>query len=179
MKISSNPTGRQQELIDLFKATFTASEGAGEGSLIADLVRKQLGETPKDDIHVFAAEEDGAFLGACVFTRLTYAQDERTVFVLAPVAVMTERQGQGIGQTLLRQGLNVMRDTGTDVVMTYGDPDFYQKVGFQPVSEDDAPAPFKLQFPHGWLCQSLTDRPWSAFCGPSRCVPALNNPVFW
>jgi predicted N-acetyltransferase YhbS len=179
MKISSNPKGREQDLVDLFKATFTASEGADEGTLIAELVRKQLAETPADDIHVFTAEEDGSLLGACVFTRLTYAQDDRTVFVLAPVAVMTERQGQGIGQKLLRQGLNVLRDAGVDVAMTYGDPNYYQKVGFQPVSEDDAPAPFKLQFPHGWLGQSLTDRPWSALSGPSYCVPALNDPVFW
>lgn len=179
MTFSSNPAGREQDLIDLFKVTFTASEGAEEGALIAELVRKQLTETPADDIHVFTLEEEGSLLGACVFTRLTYAQDDRTVFVLGPVAVKPERQGQGIGQALLRHGLRVLRDAGVDIAMTYGDPNYYQKVGFQSVSEDEAPAPFKLQFPHGWLGQSLTDRPWSAIKGPSSCVSALNNPVFW
>ena len=179
MNISCNPKGREQGLVDLFKATFTASEGAEEGTLIAGLVHRQLVETPAQDIHVFMAEEDGLLLGACVFTRLTYAQDARTVFVLAPVAVMPERQGQGIGQALLRHGLKALRDAGVDVAITYGDPDYYQKVGFQPISEGDASAPHRLQFPHGWLGQSLTNRPWSALIGPSSCVPALDDPVFW
>ncbi len=179
MKFSGNPTGRGQDLIDLFEATFTASEGAEEGALIAELVRKQLAQTPKNDIHVFIAEEAGTLLGAAVFTRLTYPQDDRTVFVLGPVAVMTERQGQGIGQALLRHGLQVLRDVGVDIAMTYGDPNYYQKVGFRPISEDEAPAPFKLQLPHGWLGLSLTDRPWSPLKGPSSCVSALNDPVFW
>lgn len=179
MKISSNPNGREQDLIELFRATFTASEGPDEGAVIAELVRKQLAETPSDDIHVFIAEEEDIILGACVFTRLTYAQDARTVFLLAPVAVSTERQSQGIGQGLLNESLCVLRDAGVDVVMTYGDPDYYHRVGFRPVSEHDAQAPFKLQLPHGWQGQSLTDRPWSALRGPSFCVPALNDPVFW
>ena len=160
-------------------ATFTASEGAAEGALIGELVRKQLAETPPGDIHVFTADEGGTLVGACVFTRLVYEQDDRTVFVLAPVAVHTQYQGQGIGQTLLRQALATLRDTRVDVAMTYGDPNYYQKLGFQPVSEENAPAPYKLQLPHGWMGQSLTDRPLSSLHGPSRCVSALQNPTFW
>jgi len=179
MKISIAPAGREQELVDLFKSTFAASEGDEEGQLIAGLVQTQLAETPKNDIYVFTAEEEKVLLGACVFTRLTYAEDERIVFLLSPVAVMTEWQGRGIGQALLRHALDALRDAGVDVAMTYGDPNYYQRVGFQPVSEAEAAAPFKLQFPEGWLGQSLTDRPWSAFSGPSSCVPAMNDPVIW
>jgi len=75
---------------------------------------------------------------------LTYAQDERTVFVLAPVAVATDQQGEGIGQRLLSHGLAALRSTGVDIVMIYGDPDYYAKVGFKTISEADAAAPFKL-----------------------------------
>lgn len=179
MEISTNPTGRAQDLVDLFKVAFTASEGADEGAVIAALVRSQLAETPTDDMHIFIADDEDGLLGACVFTRMTYARDDRTVFLLSPVAVMPERQGQGIGQKLLREALNVLRDASVDVAMTYGDPNFYQKVGFRPVSEQEAPPPFRLQFPHGWQGQSLTDRPWSALRGSSSCVPALSDPAFW
>lgn len=179
MEFSNLPTGREPAIVDLFKATFTASEGADEGALIAELVRKQLAETAKGDIRVFIAEEEGTLLGAGVFTRMTYAQDDRTVFILSPLAVITERQGEGIGQALLRHGLHVLRDAGVDVVMTYGDPNYYGKVGFQPVSEQDAAAPYALKYPHGWLGQSLNGRPLTPLRGSCQCVKALADPVLW
>ena len=76
--------------------------------------------------------------GGIVFSRLRYEQDNRTVFVLAPVAVATDQQGKGIGQRLLIHGLASLRSAGVDIVMTYGDPNYYAKVGFVPISEADA-----------------------------------------
>jgi predicted N-acetyltransferase YhbS len=163
----------------LFASTFTASESAEEGALIGNLARELLEGTAPGDIFVFTAEENGTIIGSIVFSRLTYAQDDRTVFVLAPVAVATDRQGTGIGQKLLAHGLHALRNAGVDIAMTYGDSNYYAKVGFMPVSEADAPAPYKLNQPEGWLGQSLTDRPMTPLKGPSRCVAALNDPVFW
>jgi len=124
MEFSAEYRGREAQIIDLFTATFTASEGEEEGALIGELVRNLLGGTAPEDLFVFTAVEDGKIVGGIVFSRLTYERDERTVFVLGPVAVGTDRQGKGIGQQLLNHGL----------------------------------APLK---------------------GPSRCVGALNDPVFW
>jgi predicted N-acetyltransferase YhbS len=93
--------------------------------------------------------------------------------------VATDRQRQGIGQRLLRHGLASLRNAGVDIVMTYGDPRYYAKVGFRPISETDARAPFALKHPEGWLAQSLTDRAMTPLKGPSRCVEALNDPLFW
>jgi predicted N-acetyltransferase YhbS len=93
--------------------------------------------------------------------------------------VATEKQGKGIGQRLLTHGLAALRSAGVDIVMTYGDPNYYAKVGFVPISEADAPAPYKLNHPEGWLGQSLTDRAMAPLKGPSHCVEALNDPLFW
>jgi predicted N-acetyltransferase YhbS len=177
MELLTEHKGREVEIVDLFTATFTASEGEEEGTLIGELVRNLLGGTAAKDRFVFTAEEDGVIIGGIVFSRLTYAQDERTVFVLAPVA--TDWQGQGIGQRLLNHGLAALRNAGVDIAMTYGDPNYYAKVGFLPISEADAQAPFPLSQPEGWLAQSLTDRALAPLKGPSRCVEALNAPVFW
>ncbi|MEA3642520.1 MAG: N-acetyltransferase [Lamprobacter sp.] len=179
MGFSTDTQGREEALIELFRATFTASEGAEEGTLIGDLVRNLLASTAQPDRFVFIAEENGALIGGILFSRLTYEQDQRTVFVLGPVAVATEQQGQGIGQRLLNHGLAALRSAGVDIAMTYGDPGYYAKVGFRPIREADAPAPFKLKQPEGWLAQSLTDRAMTSLQGPSRCVEALNDPVFW
>jgi predicted N-acetyltransferase YhbS len=179
MQLSTDTQGREDSIMDLFRATFTASEGAEEGALIGDLVRNLLASTAQPDRFVFIAEEEGAIIGGIFFSRLIYEQDQRTVFVLAPVAVATEQQGKGIGQRLLNHGLAVLRSAGVDIAMTYGDPGYYAKVGFRPISEADAAAPFKLQHPEGWLAQSLIDQAITPLKGPSRCVEALNDPVFW
>lgn len=171
--------GREAATTSLFAAAFTASEGAEEGALIGGLVRDLLGKTADGDLYVFTAEEAGEIVGGIVFSRLTYTEDDRTVFVLAPVAVATDQQGKGVGQRLLAHGLTALRNAGVDIVVTYGDPAFYSKVGFTPISEAFAPAPFKLNHPEGWLAQSLTDAELAPLKGPSRCVAALDNPAFW
>jgi putative acetyltransferase len=179
MEFLTGHNGREAEIIDLFTATFTASEGEEEGALIGQLVRDLLGGTAEKDLFVFTAEEDGAIVGGIVFSRLTYEQDERTVLVLGPVAVATDRQAKGIGQRLLTHGLAALRGAGVDIVVTYGNPSYYVKVGFLPISEAEAPAPFPLSHPEGWLAQSLTERAMTPLRGPSRCVGALNDPLFW
>ena len=179
MEVSTRSEGRENEIVDLFTSTFTASEGAEEGTLIGNLVRDLLSITARRDLFVFVAEEAGAIVGAIVFSRLTYDRDDRTVFVLAPVAVATGHQGKGIGQVLLAHGLAALREAGIDVAVTYGDPDYYSRVGFAPITEAFAQAPFKLKHPEGWLGQSLTDREMTPLKGPSRCVRALNDPAFW
>jgi predicted N-acetyltransferase YhbS len=171
--------GREGPIADLFTATFTASEGAAEGALIGDLVRNLLGGTAAADLFVFTAEEAGAIVGGAVFSRVIYEQDDRTVFILAPMAVATDRQGEGIGQRLITHGLTALREAGVDIVLTYGDPAYYAKVGFAPITEAFAPAPFPLNHPEGWLGQSLTARAMTPLAGPSRCVAALNDPAFW
>lgn len=179
MKFVTGFKRREADITGLFAATFTASEGAEEGALIGDLVRDFLGGTAEGDLFVFTAEEAGKIVGGIVFSRLTYTDDDRTVFVLGPVAVATDQQGRGVGQRLLTYGLTALRAAGVDIVVTYGDPAYYSKVGFTPISEAFAPAPFKLSHPEGWLVKALTDTELTPLKGAARSVAALDNPAFW
>ena len=179
MDFSTTVQGREQEIVDLFAATFAASEGPDEGALIGKLARDQMGGTAPADLFVFTAWEGETLVGGIVFSRLVYPEDARVVFVLAPVAVVPDRQGTGIGQKLLAHGLAHLRDAGIDIALTYGDPKYYAKVGFVPITQDFAAAPFDLQYPHGWLGQSLTAAEMTPLKGPSRCIAALDDPVYW
>ena len=163
----------------LFTATFTASEGAEEGALIGELACRLMTETPLQDLRVFTAWNGSELDGAIIFSRLIFEGDNRAVFILGPVAVAPDRQGQNIGRRLIAHGLEALRTEGVDLTVTYGDPNFYQRVSFSAITEEDVPAPFPLQYPEGWLGQSLDDMPLSPLNGPSRCVPAFNDPVFW
>jgi len=179
MDFSTDYVTHAERIADLFTATFTASEGADEGALIGALARRLIAETPGEDLRVVTAWDNGMLVGGIFFTRLTYEGDPRTSFMMAPVAVATAHQGQGLGQRLIAHGLDVLRQEGVDIAVTYGDPAFYGRVGFAPVSEADLPAPHRLQQPEGWIAQSLSDTPLTPVNGPARCVDAFNDPALW
>ena len=179
MEYSSDYKGREDEIISLFNATFSASEGPDEGKVIGVLV-KNLFETTKDkDLLVFLAWQEKELVGVIISSRLIYPKDERSVFILGPVAVATSWQRKGIGQALLTHGLNALREFGVDVAITYGDPNYYSKVGFKHITEEVAQAPLTLQQPDGWLAQPLNGHLLNPLKGPSHCVEALNDSIYW
>ncbi|MCA3507044.1 MAG: N-acetyltransferase [Rhodobacter sp.] len=167
------------EIARLFSVTFTASEGADEGVLIGRLALRLMTKTPPEDVRVLVAWDSGAAVGAIIFSRLTYESDNRLVFVLGPVAVAPDRQNEGIGQRLIAWGIDLLRQEGVDIALTYGDPGFYRRVGFRAIAQDEVSAPFPLQHPEGWLGQSLSGAPITPIKGPARCVAAFDDPVFW
>lgn len=179
MDLSAAHTDKHNSIVDLFTDSFTTSEGAEEGQLIGTLARALLETVPRDDIFVFCAHEEDALLGAIIFTRLRYPEDSRTVFILSPVAVASAHQGKGVGQALIRYGLDALRAAGVQVALTYGDIAFYSKVGFAQITATVAEPPLELSYPQGWLGQSLTEAPLTPLAGPSTCVAALNKAVYW
>lgn len=179
MEFIAGHRGRQDEISELFLAAFSASEGAEEGKLISRLATRLMATTADEDLFVFSACDDRAVVGCIVFSRLTYELDDRVVFILSPVAVRPDRHKEGIGQELITFGLGALRRRGIDVVMTYGDPNYYAKVGFAQISEDCAQAPLPLTQPHGWLAQPLSTNVMSPLAGRSHCVDALNDPSLW
>ena len=106
-------------------------------------------------------------------------QNEANAFLLSPVAIHTDYQGKGIGQKLITFGINHLKENGVNLIFTYGDPDFYSKVGFIPITEKIAKAPFTLTQPQGWLGQSLISDEIEPVAGDSYCVEALNKPEYW
>ena len=99
-------------------------------------------------------------------------------FLLSPVAIDTSCQGKGIGQKFINFGINHLKENAARIVFTYGDPTFYSKVGFGPISEKIAKPPFTLTQPEGWLGQSLVSKEIEPIAGDSFCVEAFNKPEY-
>jgi len=118
-------------------------------------------------------------VGAIIFTRLRYDGPDQSVFVLGPVAVHTQEQSEGVGSALIRHGLDVLRRDGVGLATTYGDPNYYTRFGFIPTSQDDVSAPFSLQYPEGWMVQSLQGQDIPNLTSKCTCVSAFDNPAFW
>jgi putative acetyltransferase len=106
-------------------------------------------------------------------------EHEISAFILAPVAIRTDHQHQGIGQKLITFGLNTLKEDGVELVLTYGDPRFYSKVGFRVITEALVPPPFTLSQPEGWMALSLAGGQIRRIGGTSHCVDALNKPEYW
>ncbi|WP_322891160.1 MULTISPECIES: N-acetyltransferase [unclassified Yoonia] len=179
LRFSKPGSAHHPTLSALVATTFAASEGAEEGAMVGGLAARLLATTPPKDLHAFCAWDGPDMIAASIFSRLSYADDPCDVFILSPMAVAAARQKQGIGQQLILHGLAQLRAVGAAVAVTYGDPAFYGRTGFVAVAPDDLAAPFALQFPHGWVAQSLTPAPLPKLAGPVSCVPALNDPGYW
>ncbi|MFO7798509.1 MAG: N-acetyltransferase [Rhodohalobacter sp.] len=167
-----------EELTNLFSSAFTDSEGENEGRLIGNLVSELSSKIDNQEIICFGTFENGSFIGSIFFTRLRFKEDIR-VYMLAPVAVSTNHQGKGVGQKLIRYGLSDLKSRSVAIVTTYGDPNYYSKVGFRALSESTIAAPLTLSMPEGWLGLSLTEEPVSEIDDQPTCVKAFNDPVYW
>ena len=134
--------------------------------------------TDDRDFYGFVATENQHIIGSIFFSRMTF-ENKVEAYLLSPVAISTSYQGKGIGQKLIDFGLNVLKESGVELVFTYGDPNFYTKVGFSHIAEKVIKAPFPLTYPEGWLGQSLGGNEIEPIIGNSFCVDAFNKPELW
>ena len=178
MQLSSYKNSETTDIKQLFEDVFSDSEGEAEGALISNLVVDLVNSTQDQDIFGFVAKDDNKIIGSIFLTKLSF-RAPIIAYILAPVAVHTDYQGKGIGQKLINFGIERMKDNGTELVCTYGDPNFYSKVGFQSITEEIIKAPLKLTYPEGWLCQSLTSNEISPISEKPHCVAALNKSEYW
>ncbi|WP_163134402.1 GNAT family N-acetyltransferase [Agarivorans sp. Alg241-V36] len=178
MKLSLFNLSLAKPVTDLFEQVFSDSEGAEEGKVIGDLVTNIISSTPEQDLIGFVASSNEQVVGCIFFSRMLLASDD-VAFILSPVAIATNQQGQGLGQQLINHGIEQLRKLEVNLVITYGDPNFYSKVGFNPISEQQIEAPFKLSHPEGWLAQSLSAQTIPSIEGASQCIAALNKPEYW
>jgi putative acetyltransferase len=169
---------KQKEVEELFTSVFTSSEGEKEGKLIGNLSSQLASNIDNSEIICFGVYENETLIGSIFFTRLQFSTPIQ-VYMLAPVAVSTEHQGKGVGQALINYGLNELKNRSATIVVTYGDPTFYSKVGFQALSENVIQAPLKLSMPFGWLGQSLMGEPIPTIDERPGCVKEFNNPIYW
>ena len=170
--------GNIEEIKQLFTKVFSDSEGESEGLLIGSLAYDMMTSTDAQELYGFIAIENKEIIGSIFFTRLKF-EYEVNAFILSPVAIHTDYQGKGIGQKLIHYGIKHLKESGVTLVFTYGDPEFYSKVGFKLITEQLVKAPFKLTYPEGWLAQSLVSDEIEPILGKSYCVEALNKPEYW
>ena len=114
----------------VIRAAFAATDFGHQGE--ADLVR-MLG-ADGDVMASLVAEEGGGIVGHVLFSRMDVEADGKPVAAagLAPVSVVPGRQGQGIGDALIRAGLAVLRGQGVMMSFVLGHTAYYPRFGYSP-----------------------------------------------
>lgn len=98
-------------------------------ALLVDALRRAAGTYLS-----LVAEQGGQVVGHLLFTKVRVESDAGSwdALGLAPMAVLPERQRQGIGSQLVRSGLDACVRHGYTVVVVLGHPSYYPRFGFVP-----------------------------------------------
>ena len=94
-----------------------------EAALIARL------RADEDVMFELVAEDAGQIIGHILFSRL-WADRPDLYAALAPVSVLPARQNAGLGSSLIRSGLECVREFGAHGVLVLGHPAYYPRFGF-------------------------------------------------
>jgi putative acetyltransferase len=82
------------------------------------------------------ADDGGNIVGHILFTPMTLDADRgMKVMGLAPLAVATGKQRQGIGAALVHAGLDECWQSGAAAVAVLGHAEYYPRFGFAPASK--------------------------------------------
>lgn len=78
-------------------------------------------------------DEEGAIVGHAQWTPVTMhlPGGARRAACLAPLSVRADRQRQGIGGALIRQGIAALREAGIDLLFLLGHEAYYPRFGFR------------------------------------------------
>jgi putative acetyltransferase len=107
-----------------------AFETEAEANLVACL-RDQA--TP---IISLVADQGGNIVGHIMFSPVALSGcADINMMGLAPMAVVPEQQGKGIGSALVKKGLDHCKQLGVAAVVVLGHPDYYPRFGFSPSSK--------------------------------------------
>lgn len=115
---------------NLVHEAFAGTDFGHQGE--AGLVR--MIEADGDTLVSLVAERDGIIAGHVLFSRMDVEADGGPLSGagLAPVSVVPEAQGRGIGDALIRAGLRELCKQGVAISFVLGHESYYPRFGYSP-----------------------------------------------
>ncbi|MCU0967398.1 MAG: N-acetyltransferase [Rubrivivax sp.] len=152
--------------------------GQDEESL---LVESLLADPTARPVLSLLAEDQGAFLGHVLFTRVRLLGPERppTASILAPLAVIPSAQRSGVGRSLIEKGCELLAERGVQLLFVLGDPRYYTKRGFTAALPHGLRAPYTIEPEAAWMVRALDNRALGSSDAQVRCADALAPEKYW
>lgn len=145
------------EAIDaVIRAAFAATGYGHQGE--AELVR--MLEADGDALVSLVAESAGDVMGHVLFSRMAVEVDGARLPAagLAPVSVAPASQRQGVGDALIRAGLEALRAQGVTISFVLGHESYYPRFGYSPGLAARFASPFAG--PHFMAMMLDSDAAW-------------------
>lgn len=157
------------ELPEDFATVFAINQRAFGRPEEAQLV-EELRRVANPQISLVAVR-DAQVVGHIFFSPVTIEGQHSSIQALglAPMAVIPELQNQGVGSLLVREGLNVARRTGRNIVVVLGHPEYYPRFGFEIASHKG----LRCEFPAPDEAFMVTELTTNALRGVSGIVKYL------
>lgn len=157
--------------------------GEGEGGEISQLVDNLFEDATARPSFSFVAVEDDMVVGHILFTKgvIIGAGEGVSAQILAPLAVLPEYQGKGIGGLLVKAGMDELSKAGVKLVFVLGHPGYYPRFGFSPAGELGFEAPYPIPDEHAgaWMVRELFPGIIGLEKGKVKCSEVLNEPEHW
>ena len=168
------------DLNDIMKVEKSAFGYDKEAELTAAMLNDQTAQ-PHISLLAFSEEKP---VGHILFTRAYLNNYERQPLfhILAPLAIIPEFQGKGIGGMLIREGLKRIREIGSEMAFVLGHISYYPRHGFIPDAKKlgySAPYPIPEPVKDAWMVQTLTPNGFTIPKGKILCCDELNRPEHW
>ena len=77
------------------------------------------------------AEIDERIAGHIAFSSVVISDGTKDWYGLGPISVLPEYQKQGIGKSLINEGLSLLKKMGGQGCALVGDPNYYKRFGFK------------------------------------------------
>jgi len=179
MKIrQSNETDRAN-----IEAVHILAFGKQQGPEIARLVHNLFDDPTARPLLSLVCLEGKKITGHVLFTKvvLRHSPEPVEARILAPLAVVPEVQGKGIGKKLILEALHHLKESGVDLVFVLGHPEYYPRAGFTPAGVHALHAPYPIPAEHAgaWMVQELRTGIIGNIQGTIQCSEALNRPEYW
>ena len=97
--------------------------------------RLREGNSAVPGLSLVTRDQGVGLSGTISFWPLAIGPAQSPALLLGPLAVHPDRQGLGIGLSLMREGLARARAMGHGLVLLVGDEPYYAKVGFRKLPE--------------------------------------------
>jgi putative acetyltransferase len=136
--------GSRQAMIDV------RDESPGDWKAVYEVVSSAFGRVSEaelaealreagDSVVSLVADDDGQVVGHLLLSKM---DAPFSALALAPVSVLPTRQRNGIGSALIKRAVSKARDEGWAVIFVLGDPNYYERFGFDKEAAADFTSPY-------------------------------------
>jgi putative acetyltransferase len=129
------------QIHEVHQAAFAGSQEAD----LVDAIRSSAAFV--QGLSLVAVTDDGSVLGHVLLSRIELVPDDAdaerlAVLALAPIAVLPQHQGRGIGTALLHEAIGAADTRDEPMIAVVGAPSLYERFGFVPAADQEIRGPY-------------------------------------